>query len=75
MYIYQWIRSSDTIVSDWRPQFISDFWNKFCWILGVKLRLSTANHTQTDGQTEIINQYIAQCLRLFVNYYQDDWSD
>jgi len=41
----------------------------------VKLRLSTANYTQTNNQTKIINQYITQCLRLFVNHYQDDWSD
>ena len=37
--------------------------------------MSTANHPQTDRQTEIINQYIDQRLRPFVNYYQDDWAD
>ena len=75
MHVYWWTGPLDTIVSDWGPQFISDFWNEFCQILGVKLRLSTANHAQTDGQTEIINQHMAQHLRPFVNHYQDDWSD
>ena len=75
MHVYWWTGPLDTIVSDWGPQFISDFWNEFCQILGVKLRLSTANHAQTDGQTEIINQHMAQRLRPFVNHYQDDWSD
>ena len=29
---------------------------------------------QTDGQTEIMNQYLDQRLRPYVNYYQDNWS-
>jgi hypothetical protein len=51
---------------------VSHFWKEFCRILGIKLKLSTAYHPQTDGQTEIINQYIDQRLRPFVNYYQDN---
>jgi hypothetical protein len=65
----------DTIVSDRGPQFISVFWHEFCRILGIKLKLSTADHPQTDGQTEIMNQYIDQRLRPFVNYYQDNWAE
>ena len=38
-----------TIVLERGPQFISDFWNKFCKILGTQLKLSTAHHGQTDG--------------------------
>jgi transposase InsO family protein len=59
----------ESIVSDRGPQFVSHFWKEFCRILGIKLKLSTAYHPQTDGQTEIINQYIDQRLRPFVNYY------
>jgi transposase InsO family protein len=65
----------DTIVSDRGPQFISSFWNEFCAILGIKLKLSTAEQPQTDGQTEIVNQYIDQRLRPFISYYQDDWDE
>lgn len=65
----------DTIVSDRGPQFISAFWKEFCGVLGIKLKLSTAEQPQTDGQTEIVNQYIDQRLRPFVNYYQDDWDE
>jgi hypothetical protein len=32
-------------------------------------------HYQTDGQTEIINQYLDQRLRPFVNHFQDNWSE
>jgi hypothetical protein len=65
----------ETIVSDRGPQFISDFWNEFCKRIGTKLKLSTANHPQTDGQTEIVNQYFDQRLRPYLNYYQDDWDE
>jgi transposase InsO family protein len=74
-HIYRWRGVPDSIVSDRGPQFISDFWNEFCRILDVKIKLSTAFHPQTDGQTEIMNQYINQRLRPFVNYYQDNWSE
>jgi transposase InsO family protein len=74
-YIYRTKSMPDSIVSDRGPQFVSDFWREFCRILGVKLKLSTAYHPQTDGQTEIMNQYIDQRLRPFVSYYQDNWSD
>jgi hypothetical protein len=45
----------DSITSDRGPQFISDFWNEVCRRLKVKVKLSTAEHPQTDGQTEIVN--------------------
>jgi transposase InsO family protein len=67
--IFRYKDSSEFIISDRGPQFVSYFWKEFCRILGIKLKLSTAYHPQTDGQTEIINQYIDQRLRPFVNYY------
>jgi transposase InsO family protein len=56
-YIYSYFGPPDSIVSDRGPQFISRFWKEFCRIIGVEIRLSTADHPQTDGQTEIMNQY------------------
>jgi transposase InsO family protein len=73
--IYRTHGAPNTIVSDRGPQFISEFWAEFCRILGIKLKLSTAYHPQTDGQTEIMNQYLDQRLRPFINYHQDNWSD
>ena len=75
VYIYWIYESSDIIVSDCDSQFILNFWEKFCKILGTKLKLSTAHHSQMNSQTEIINQHIMQCLHLYVNYYQNDWSE
>ena len=54
-YVYRIYGPPNTIVSDRGPQFISAFWNEFTRILGIKLKLSTAYHPQTDGQTEIMN--------------------
>ena len=69
--IYGW---PETATSDRGPQFISAFTDELCKLSGTKQKLSTASHPQTDGNTEIINQYIAQRLRPFVNHHQDNWS-
>src|SRR5271156_8471 len=74
-HIYRIKGVPDSIISDRGPQFISSFWHEFCRILGVELKLSTAYPPQTDGQTEVMNQYIDQRLRPFVLYYQDNWSE
>ena len=68
-HIYRYYGPPMSAVSDRGPQFISKFWAEFCRILGIKLKLSTAFHPQTDGQTEIMNQYIDQRLRPYVDYY------
>ena len=42
----------DSIVSNRSSLFTSKFWSSLCYFLGIKRRLSTAFHPQTDGQTE-----------------------
>ena len=74
-YIYRIYGPPDTIVSDCGLQFVSVFWKEFTWILGIKLKLSTAYYPQTDSQTEITNQYLDQRLQPFVSYFQDNWSE
>jgi hypothetical protein len=63
-----------TIVSDRGPQFLSSFWQRFMSLLGVKIKLSSAFHPETDGSTEILNQSLEQYLRIFCSYQQDDWG-
>lgn len=63
-----------SIVSDRGPQFIADFMNELSKIFGINWKLSSAGHSQTAGQVEIMNRYIDQRLRLFVNHHQDNWS-
>ena len=63
------------VISDHRPQFVARFTRELYRLLGIKLASSTAWHSQTDGQTEHVNQELDQYLRLFVNERQDDWYD
>ena len=40
---------ADSIITDWGSLFTSKFWSLLCYFLGIKQRLSTAFHPQTDG--------------------------
>lgn len=42
----------DSIVSDRGSIFTSKFWSSLCYFLGIKKRLSTTFHPQTDGQNK-----------------------
>jgi len=44
-------------------------------MLGIEMRLLTAFHPQTDGQTEQMNQELKQYLRFFVEHRQKDWLE
>jgi len=44
-------------------------------MLGIKSKLSTAFHPQTDGQTERVNQELEQYLRMFIDHRQEQWHD
>ena len=58
----------DSIISDRRAIFTSKFWSLFCYFLGIKRRLSTTFHLQTDGQTEQQNSTMEAYLCAFVNW-------
>lgn len=72
--IYRYHGLPDDIISDRGPQFISRFWRSLFEILKVDIKLSSAFHPQTDGQTERVNQVLEQYLRCTINYQQDDWT-
>ena len=63
----------DSIVTDRGSLFTSKFWSSLCYFLGIKRRLSTAFHSQTDGQTERQNSTMEAFLRAFVNFEKNDW--
>jgi len=69
IYIEQIVRLHgipSSIVSDQDPRFTSMFWESLQAVLGTKLRLSSAYHPQTDGQTERTIQSLEDLLRACV---------
>ena len=62
----------DCIINDRGAIFTSKFWSLLCYFIGIKYRLSTTFHLQTDGQTEWQNRTIEVYFRTFVNWEQND---
>ena len=63
------------IISDRDKLFTSKFWNTWTQQLSTKVKLSTAYHPRTDGQTEQTNQTLEQYLRHYINFKQNNWID
>jgi hypothetical protein len=61
------------ITSDRGTQFVNEVWERFCSLLGIQRRLSTAYHPETDGQTERMNATIEAYIRMFCNHAQTNW--
>jgi hypothetical protein len=64
-----------TITSDRDAKFVSKFWESLQCALGTQLRLSTAFHPQTDGQSECTIQTLEDMLRCCVLSWQGSWED
>ena len=64
----------NSIVTNRGSLFTSKFWSLLCYFLGIKRRLSTAFHSQTDGQTKRQNSTMEAYLRAFVNFKKNDWA-
>jgi transposase InsO family protein len=56
--IYKYHGLLDDIISNRGLQFILKFWQSLFKILRVKIKLSSAYHPQTNGQTEKVNQVL-----------------
>jgi len=73
---YVWKRTGFplTIILDQGPQFVAQVTQELWRKLGIKQKLSTAFHPQTDGESKHINQEIEQYLRICRNFQQNDWA-
>jgi len=65
----------ESIISDRGVQFVVEMMKELNNLLGIQIKLSTAYHPQTDGQTERINQELEQYLRVFIDHRQEQWLD
>ena len=62
-----------SIVSDRDPVFTSTFWTELFQLSGVELRLSSAFHPQTDGQSEVTNRILGVYLRCLAGDRPRSW--
>ena len=68
-------RLLESIISDQGPQFIVGLIKELNGMLGIKSKLSTVFHLQTDGQTKRVNQKLEQYLRMFIDHRQEQWPE
>ena len=62
----------ESVVLDREPQFAAELTRELNRILGIKTKLLTVFHPQTDGQTERMNQELEQYLWFFIEHRQKD---
>ena len=64
--------ASNFIVFDCGPQFVSDFWKQVCLCMNIDVKLLTVFHSETDDQTECINQFLELYLQEWGDWLQTD---
>jgi hypothetical protein len=74
-HVFRLFGMPTSIVSDRDPRFTSQFWRSLMECVGTRLDMATANHQQTDGQSERTIQTLEQYLRMFTSNTHNDWDD
>jgi Chromo (CHRromatin Organisation MOdifier) domain len=64
-----------SVVSDRDPRITARFWKELSRVLGSRVDLSTAQHPQSDGQSEREIQTLTTALRSYANAMANDWDD
>ena len=64
-----------SMVSDRDPRITARFWKELSRVLGSEINLSTAQHPQSDGQSEREIQTLITALRSYANAMGNDWDE
>jgi hypothetical protein len=75
VFISDIVRLHERIISDRGSVFTGRFWTSFQEALGTQLNFSTAYHPETNGQTEITNQFLEDMLRMYVMDQHKRWEE
>jgi transposase InsO family protein len=62
------------VLTDQRTHFVNKMLDSLCQELGVKHRLSTAYHPQTNGLVKRFNQTLCEALAKYANENKNDWD-
>ena len=73
--IVRWHGILLSIISDRGVQFTTHFWRSFQKSLGMKVKLSTAFHPQTDWQAKHTVHKLKDMLRACVIDFKGSWED
>jgi len=73
-HIYKLHGMPFSIVTDRDRIFTSHLWQELFKLSGTKLKMSSAYHPQSNGQTEHVNQCLETYLRCFVHACPSQWS-
>jgi len=65
----------ESIISDRGPQFVAGIMQELNRMLEIESKLSIVFHSQTDEQTERVNQELEQYLRMFIDHRQEQWPN
>ena len=61
------------IITNRDKLFMSNYWKTISAAMGMKPKMSTAYHPQTDSQMERANQVLKTYLQYYVNYTHSNW--
>ena len=73
--LYKQFGLPDKMLSDRGPQFAAMAFRELLKLLGIKLNLTTAYHTQTDGATKQVNQEIEAYLPIYCSAHPTEWKN
>ena len=74
-HVIQYHGIPESIVSDRDTMFTSNFWQPIMKLLNVELKMSSADHSEADGQSERTNRTVLEMLRYYINTKSNDWVD
>ena len=74
LFVYRRFGLPDALVSDRDPKFTSAFWKALCAKINIKLKMSTSNHPQTDGRSEVTNKIVGTILKCYCEDSPRDWA-